>query len=870
MIEDLNSGSEFYRQWKRTKINYQDCILFFRMGDFYEMFNDDAITASKVLDLTLTRKKCGDNGHIPMCGVPHHSAQNYIASLVDNGFKVAICEQLTEPKKGVKLIERDVVKVVTPGTVTEGSMLDENKNNYLLCVYKDENKMGVSYIDISTGEFYAMPIENMSSDLTDLVTRVQPREVIANSEGREFYDSLLVHRLGGLPKAHEYYSWAFAEDRANNNMIEQFGSNYLNVFELKNQKPLIYACGAILEYVNETQKRLMKNINKLKIIKNDKYLVVDMNSRRNLELVETLRDRKRTGSLISIVDRTRTAMGRRKMRQYFDEPLKDSKEINMRLDSVEEFFKSASMRESLNEALSDVRDIERLSSKIASKTIMPLEMLSLKTSLQTLPAIKDAIASAKSPKVVACRESLIDFSAMAELLEKTISETCPNTLKEGGYIKRGYNAELDDYRDAHVKGKRWLLELEEREREATGIKNLRISSNKVFGYYIEVNKQYSDLVPLRYTRKQTIANNERYITEDLKEIEDKITGAEEKAIKLEQAILGKIRDYLFDYVSQIQQISVAIAELDTLLSFAQVAIKMNFVKPVINNKLDHIKIVDGRHPVVEAYVKNGSFIPNDTFLNEDTDRTMIITGPNMAGKSTYMRQVAIITFLAHIGCFVPARSAEIGITDRIFTRVGASDDLAFGQSTFMVEMSEVATILANATDKSLIILDEIGRGTSTFDGLAIAWAVVEHISHNFKAKTLFATHYHELTDLEGVLDGVKNYKVAVKEINDNVVFLRKIVRGGANKSFGVEVARLAGLPQSVLDRAKEISENLEKVNNKLDLNIFKEKKEKAEINTKKAIAIMNRLKDVDMNRVSPMSAFDILNDLVETAKKEEE
>ncbi len=872
MIEDINEGSGFYRQWKTIKNNYEDCILLFRMGDFYEMFNDDALTASRVLDLTLTRKKCGDKGHVPMCGVPHHSVQTYIGNLIDAGYKVAICEQMSEAKKGVKLIEREVVKVVTPGTVTEGEMLDENKNNYLLAIYKNEKDMGVSYIDVSTGEFYAMPIENHTSDLTDLVTRILPREVIANNEAREFYNQLPIHRLGGLPKATDYPEWAFSDARANQNLKNHLGENYLNVYELNGQKPTCYACGAILEYVNETQKRLMKNINKLKIIKNEKFLVVDMNSRRNLELVETMRDRKKTGSLLSIVDKTRTPMGRRKIRQFFDEPLKDAKEINARLDSVEELIKNTPVRDRLAEALVYIRDVERLSGKIASKTIFPKEMITLKNSLQQLPAVKEALKNARTTKLVSCRDNLIDFSAMADLLEKAImdDEKCPTTLKEGGYIKDGFNGDLDDYRQAHSKGKIWLMDLENKEREATGIKNLRISSNKVFGYFIEINKQYADLVPLRYTRKQTIANNERYITDDLKHIEDKITGAAENAVRLELVLLNKIRDYLFDYVKQIQQISVAIAEIDTILSFAQVAVKNNYVKPVINNKINHISIVEGRHPVVEQYVRNGTFIPNDTFLDQEADRTMIITGPNMAGKSTYMRQVAIITFLAHIGCFVPAKSAEIAVTDRIFTRVGASDDLAFGQSTFMVEMSEVATILANATDKSLIILDEIGRGTSTFDGLAIAWSVVEHIAKKYKAKTLFATHYHELTDLEGVLDGVKNYKIAVKESGDNVIFLRKIVRGGANRSFGIEVARLAGLPQVVLDRAKEISEGLEKVNNKLDLNIFKDEKPKAEQNSKKAIAILNRLKDIDMNMVSPMTAFDLLNDLVGDAKTGEE
>ncbi len=863
----------FYAQWHEIKAKYNDCILFFRMGDFYEMFDNDAITASNVLDLVLTNKRCGEETNAPMCGVPHHSAQLYVAKLIDAGYKVAICEQFGEAKKvnGKLLIERDVVRVVTPGTVTESELLDMFRNNYLLAIYKNLDKIGVSYIDVSTGEFFVMPIKESVNDLTDLLTRIMPSEVIANKDGKDFYDELPIHRLGGLPKATEYYDWAFTDSRANENLQESLGENYLNVYELSKQKPLIYAAGAILEYIKETQKQLMKNINKLKVVRNEDFLVIDMNSRRNLELVETIRDRKKTGSLLNVVDKTVTPMGARKMRQYFDEPLVDSKEINLRLDAVEELVKRLVVRDRLSSALNGIRDIERLSGKIANSGLMPNEMLTIKQSLKRLPEVKETLADIKSAKLIACRENIIDFSPMVDLLEKAIVEKdCPSVLKDGGFIKDGFNAELDDYRNARTKGEEWIKELETKEIQATGIKNLKIGRNRVFGYFIEINRQYSNLVPLRYIRRQTIANNERYITDDLKTIEEKIVGADEKAVKLEIALFNKIREYMREYVEHIQTVSKAIAEIDTLLSFAQISAKYGYVKPVINNSIKHIKISEGRHPVVEAYLKNGTFIPNDTFINSDSDRTMIITGPNMAGKSTYMRQVAIITFLAHIGCFVPAKYAEIAITDRIFTRVGASDDLAFGQSTFMVEMSEVATILMNATDKSLVILDEIGRGTSTFDGLSIAWSVVEYISNSFKCKTLFATHYHELTDLEGVIDGVKNYKVAVKETDNSVVFLRKIVRGGANKSFGVEVARLAGLPQEVLDRANDISKNLEKVNTKLDADIFKDNRTKAEVNAKKAIALMNRIKDIDMNMVSPMSAFDTLIDLVNQAKSAEE
>ncbi len=870
MTLDLTKVTDFMRAYLLTKQEYGDSILFYRMGDFYEMFNEDAVTVSKELDLTLTKKGIGHGEFAPMCGVPHHSAQLYIAKLIEKGYKVAICEQMQEPQAG-KLIQREVVRVITPGTVTDLEMLEDKKNNYLLSIYKNGDKMGVCYVDVSTGECNAMVIkENFENEISDLITRIMPREVIANAEGKNFYDELKIHRLGGTVKAMEYFEWAFSDARANLNLSEQFGENYLNVFELNAKKPAIYAIGAIVEYVRETQRRMLKNINKINVIKTGNFLTIDMNSRRNLELVETIRERKKTGSLLSLLDKAKTNMGGRMIRKFFDEPLQDAKEINARLDAVEEFVKKLILRDRLSEILNGISDIERLSGKIANGNVYPKDMLALKKSLQALPEMKETLKDVTSAKLTACKNALIDFTPMAELLEKAIEPNCPQTMKEGGYIRKGYNAELDDYRDAKFKAEEWIHALEEKERELTGIKNLKIDRNKVFGYFIEVNKSLSDQVPLRYQRKQTISNNERYITEDLKEIEDKIFGADEKAVKLEQILFNKIREYLNDYVPQIQQTARAIAELDAILSFAQCAVRYNFVKPTINSHIKHIKIVDGRHPVVEAFNKGNSFIPNDTYLNDDSDRTMVITGPNMAGKSTYMRQVAIITFLAHIGCFVPARSAEISICDRIFTRVGASDDLAFGQSTFMVEMSEVATILANATNKSLIILDEIGRGTSTFDGLSIAWAVVEHLSKEYRAKTLFATHYHELTDLEGVLEGVKNYKIAVKETEDSVIFLRKIVRGGANKSFGVEVAKLAGVPKNVTDRATEISKNLEKVNTKLDLNIFKEDKSKAEVNAKKAIALLNRLKDVDMNRISPMFAFDILNDLVNEAKQSEE
>ncbi len=861
--------SPMMQRYLITKEQYKDCILFYRLGDFYEMFYEDAIEASRVLDLTLTGKNNGTGEKTPMCGVPHHAAQTYIQKLVTQGYKVAICEQIGDPATTKGIMPREVVRIITPGTIIEEDMLEQSKNNYLLSIYLHDDEIGVSYIDISTGEFEIVPFEkDMAGELTDLLARINPAEVIGNSEAKKLYNSLPILRLGNLPKFSEYYDWAYTYSKAKDNLTVQFGDNFEKVYELAGKKPLVISAGGALEYINETQKRLLNNINKINLIRNKEYLTIDMNSRRNLELTETMRDRKGYGSLLWLVDKCKTSMGKRKLRKYFDEPVVDEKEINERLDATSELINKIIIRDELASTLPSIRDIERLSAKLSFGNVNPKDLLSLKESLQVLPKVKEILKGLTSKRLVKLREEILDFEEVTSLLDNAIIADAPSLMKDGGYIKAGFNANLDYYRDIKTNSKKTIEALQTKERELTGIKNLEIKSNRVFGYYIEVNRSFSEQVPLRYERKQTVANNERYITEDLKKLEDDIFGAEEKAIKLESVIFGEIKKYLLNYVKSIQTVGDAIGQIDALLSYALTSVKCNFTRPLINKSIKHIKIEEGRHPVVEEFSKRGNFIANDTFLNESTDRTMIITGPNMAGKSTYMRQVALITFLAHIGCFVPAKEAEIAITDRIFTRVGASDDLVFGQSTFMVEMSEVALILANATDRSLILLDEIGRGTSTFDGLSIAWAVVEYVSQHFKAKTLFATHYHELTELEGVLDGVKNYKIAVKEIDENIVFLRKIVRGGANKSFGIEVARLAGVPKSVLDRAKEISNNLETVNQKLDLNIFKEGKKKVEDNSRKAGEILSILKELDMNKVSPMHAFELLNDIVAKAKEE--
>ena len=848
------SNSPMLDRYWAIKEQYNDCLIFYRLGDFYEMFFDDAKTASRVLDLTLTAR-----AGAPMCGVPHHSAETYLARLLNAGYKVAICEQLTEAGSA-KLIERDVVRVITPGTVTEDSILEDSRNNYIMCIYVDGDKGYICYSDITTGEFKLQNTDsNLESDITDVLSRVMPKEVIGNAGAEEVYNNLPIIKLGTLPKFSRYYDWAFGKERCDQNLRKQFGENYKKVFEIS-KDGLIFTSGALIEYLNETQKRMMSNINKIEIVKNSEFMTIDINTRRNLELTETTREKKKYGSLLWLLDKTKTSMGARRLRKMFDEPLISPKEINSRLDCVEELYKKIILRDKLSELLSRVNDIERLSGKIAYGSINPKELNSLKVSLNVLPEIKSNLETSEILNKYS--SEIKDFSEIVNLLDRAIVPDAPILLKDGGFIRSGFNAELDGLRKMRDDSDDWKSSIEEKEREKTGIQNLKIGYNRVFGFFIEVNKKDSDKVPLYYERKQTISNNERYITEDLKKMEEQYLNAKEDAIKLEGKILTAIKESLLNHVQDLQRTAKIIAEIDCILSLALTAIKHNFVRPKISKSIKHINIVEGRHPVVEAFLKGGNFIANDTKLNDEDDRIMVITGPNMAGKSTYMRQVALITFMAHIGSFVPAKSAEICVTDRIFTRVGASDDLAFGQSTFMVEMSEVAQILANATENSLIVLDEIGRGTSTFDGLSIAWSVIEYISKNNLGKTLFATHYHELTELEGVLKGIKNYKVAVREYEDNVIFLHKIVRGGANKSFGIEVARLAGVPKEVLNRAKEISANLEKVNQKLDLDIFKEGKQKAEDNSKLAQSILGIIKDIDINRISPLSAFDILVDLV--------
>lgn len=857
--------SPMMQQYVLTKEKYKDAILLYRLGDFYEMFFEDAVTASKELDLTLTGKMCGLDERAPMCGIPYHALDGYLAKLIEKGYKVAICEQLTEPKKGVKLVERDVVRVITPGTLIDSNLLDDKKNNYILSACLDGGIVGVAYTDISTGIIYLA--EQNLNQFNDLLVRVRPSEIICNKNLAEIADTLLATKLQIIPNFQVRAFENFDFDECYKTLTNQIDKKEL--IGLTDKKQTIISAGILINYLLETQKRSLSHINTISYIQDSEFMAIDSNTRRNLELTETIKDRKKRGSLLWLLDKTQTSMGSRCLRTYIEQPLYDEKLINQRLNGVEELVKNIVVRDALTSLLGSVYDIERLCGKVSYNNLTPKDTIALKNSLSVLPEIKEKLSGFKSTILKNIAKDIYDYSSIYNMLDSAIVENPPYVLKDGGFIKKGYSKELDDICNISTVGKTWLATLEADEREKTGIKNLKIGYNSVFGYYIEVSKGQVDQVPYRYQRKQTIANAERYITDELKEMENKILHAEEQKIALEIKLFNEIREVLLENVSAMQKTARQIAVLDALLSLAIVACEKNYCKPQVSSSINSIEIVNGRHPVVEALLKNEDFIPNDTFLNNTDSRTMIITGPNMAGKSTYMRQVALITLMAHIGSFVPAQKANIALTDKIFTRVGASDDLAFGQSTFMVEMSEVSNILKQATNNSLIVLDEVGRGTSTFDGLSIAWSVMEYLSKTLKAKTLFATHYHELTELEGLLEGVKNYRINVKEFNDTIIFLRKIVRGGANKSFGIEVAKLAGLPENVITRAKEILHTLEEneINKNSSLTQLNETTETKKYQ-KAVMEVGNILKDVNVETLTPLNAFDLILQLKEKLNKE--
>jgi len=847
--------SQMMQHYFGIKEQYKDIIIFYRLGDFYELFYEDAILCSRVLELTLTSKSCGLKEKAPMCGVPAKSCDIYLKKLLSMGYKVGICEQVSEPNNNYKeLVKREVVRIVTPGTVMEDDILEEKKNNYIACVYFSKEYY-IAFADISTGEFY-ITTEPTLQKLNDFLVMINPAEIICNSEMKLESINLSAVKQNNVPSFTEFELSEFSLKNSEDLFYKQFHSNNYKVFEITNNKELI-AVGALLSYLFKTQKRDLTHINKVKYYYSSDYMYLDVNTRRNLELTTSGKDNKKKGSLLWLLDETKTAMGGRMLRNFIEQPLHDDNKINYRLNGVEELFNNIQTRESLQEVLNIVTDLERLSGKISYNSITPRECVSIKNSLLLVPKIKGLMQNLKTDILVDIYNNLNEFKDIASLIDSAIKDDISKTeYKDGGFIKSGFDTVFDDYKEASSKGKGWIADLEKTEKEETGIKNLRIDYNRVFGYFIEVTNSQKDLVPYRYKRVQTLTNAERFTTDELKDLEGKVLQAHEKAVKRELELFEMIKARLRAIVPDLQNSARNLGILDALLSFANVATKYDYVKPRISRGIKEIKIVDGRHPVIEKLIGRDEFISNDTLLDNGENRTMIITGPNMAGKSTYMRQVALITLMAHIGSFVPAKEAEIGLTDRIFTRIGASDDLIYGQSTFMVEMTEVANILSNATNDSLILFDELGRGTATYDGLSIAWSVMEYLSKHIKAKTLFSTHYHELTELEGKLDGVKNYRVTVKEFNNNIIFLRKIVRGGANRSFGIEVARLAGLPEELIQNSKSILSSLEE----------KEAKNSSinQLNLPpRSVETLNMLKEIDLNKISPLEAFSILTNLKE-------
>ena len=796
------------RKYVETKEQYPDCILFYRLGDFYEMFFEDALTASRELEITLTGKDCGLEERAPMCGVPYHAVENYLGRLVSKGYKVAICEQMEDPKQAKGLVRREVVRIVTPGTNLNLPTLEENKNNFLMCIAYFSGKAGISAADVTTGDYYLTEVED-NRKLMDEIIRYSPSEIICNDaflvSGMDLED--LKGRLRiSISSLEPHY---FDEALCRNVLLEHFHVGALSGLGVEEFPNGMIAAGALLSYLYETQKIPLSHFTHIEPYLVNRFMLLDSSTRRNLELTETLREKNKRGSLLWVLDKTKTAMGARMMRSFLEQPLVKKAEMEERLDAVEAFCKDPLSRDEIREYLNPVYDLERLLGKVSYKTANPRDLIAFRSSMEMLPPIKTVLRNLPGAANQRIEEDIDGLEDLCALIRDSIEEEPPVSIREGGMIREGYNEDVDNLRRAKTEGKTWLAELENTERERTGIKNLKIKYNKVFGYYFEVTKSYLELVPDDYTRKQTLTNAERFTMPRLKELEDTILNAEDKLCTLEYDLFCEIRDKIAAQVERIQTTAKAVARLDVFCSLSLVAEQNHYVRPSLNEK-GLINIKDGRHPVVEKMIDHDMFIPNDTYLDNHSHQIAVITGPNMAGKSTYMRQTALIVLMAQIGSFVPARKADIGVVDRIFTRVGASDDLASGQSTFMVEMSEVANILRNATRNSLLILDEIGRGTSTFDGLAIAWAVIEHISNRklLGAKTLFATHYHELTELEGKMNNVNNYCIAVKEKGDDIVFLRKIVKGGADKSYGIQVARLAGVPDMVIDRAKEIVEQL--------------------------------------------------------------
>ncbi len=866
--------SPMMQRYLETKEQYKDCILFYRLGDFYEMFFDDAITASRELELTLTGKDCGQEERAPMCGVPHHAAEIYISRLIAKGYKVAICEQLEDPKTAKGIVKRGVIRVVTPGTIVESNMLEEKKNNYIMSIYKAGIYFGIAICDISTGEFYSAEIKDNNNFplLLDELARYSPSELVINGL---MSDS--TEELGKIKERFSSYITRYA-DKFFENKVDTLNlrfniqdTNGRKVENFEENTLAIPAINALIQYIEQTQMTALDNINKITLYKISKYMSLDINARRNLEITEKMRDKSKKGTLLWVLDKTSTSMGGRLLRRWLNDPLVDNVEINNRLNAVKDLKDDMILRGEIQENLKKVYDIERLSSKMSYGNANARDMVTLENSLAKLPEVKKSLENCSSAMLKDLYNNLDELQDIKELIEKAIVDDPPMTVKEGGIIKLGYDEEIDKLKTATTEGKNWIIRLEAEEKEKTGIKNLKVGFNKVFGYFIEVTKSNLNQVPDRYIRKQTLTNAERFITEELKNLENQILGAEEKVVNLEYNAFTEIRQEIAKNIKRLQKTATVVATLDVLASFAQVAEDMNYCMPEVNST-GTIDIKGGRHPVIEKIIGAGAFVENDTYLDEGDNRLSIITGPNMAGKSTYMRQVALITLMAQVGSFVPAQEAKIGVVDKIFTRVGASDDLSMGQSTFMVEMMEVATILKEATKNSLVILDEIGRGTSTYDGLSIAWAVAEYIADKEKcgAKTLFATHYHELIGLEEKIEGVKNYSIAVKEKGEDIIFLRKIVRGGTDESYGIHVARLAGVPKVVTEKANKILKSLERKN--ILTGQKEEKKDKKQVEGQfdlynlRLAEIAQELDKVNLNELTPIDA---LNTLVKIKEKME-
>ena len=864
--------SPMMQKYLETKEQYKDCILFYRLGDFYEMFFDDAILVSRELELTLTGKDCGQAERAPMCGVPHHAAETYIARLIAKGYKVAICEQLEDPKKAKGIVERGVIRVVTPGTIVESNMLEERKNNFIMSIYKAGIYYGISVCDISTGEFYSAEIKDDQNFalLLDEIARYTPSELVINSMMADCTEEINKIKERFNTYITKFNDKFFIADKKTIKLrFNIVDINQKEIENIENKELAINSINALIEYIEQTQKTAIDHINKITMYNISKYMSLDINARRNLEITEKMRDKSKKGTLLWVLDKTSTSMGGRLLRRWLNDPLIDVLEINKRLNAVKELKDSIMLRGEIIDNLKKVYDIERLAGKMAYGNANARDMVTLKNSLTKLPELKKVLSNCNDEYLKQCFENLDELQDIFELIDKAIVDDPPMTIKDGGIIKLGYDEEIDKLKTATTNGKKWIIDVETKERELTGIKNLKVGFNKVFGYYIEVTKSGLSQVPDRYIRKQTLTNAERFITEELKNLENQILGAEERVVNLEYNAFTEIREEIAKNIKRLQKTANIVSTVDVLSAFATVAEDLNYCMPKVNNN-GTINIKNGRHPVIEKMLGAGEFVENDTFLDEGDNRLAIITGPNMAGKSTYMRQVALITLMAQVGSFVPAEEAEIGVVDKIFTRVGASDDLSMGQSTFMVEMMEVATILKEATKNSLVILDEIGRGTSTYDGLSIAWAVAEYISDKEKcgAKTLFATHYHELIGLEEKLDGVKNYSIAVKEKGEDILFLRKIVRGGTDESYGIHVARLAGVPKQVTSKANEILKSLERKN--VMTGKAQEKKDKKQVEGQfdmfnfKLAEIAHELDKVNLNELTPIDA---LNTLVRIKEK---